>query len=344
MARPGITFDDVRDTALALLARGVNPSIQRVREQLGTGSNSTIAEHLKRWQHELEQTPRVALPATVPEAVMGAVERFWQVASEQADSAYYAREQAMKQQLAAAEQSCEQARNAARLAQDEAAVLVIGLQEAERHAAGLQQQLMAEQQLRQHAEASIAAVEKRAVESQQTAQRVCAEAREHGEKLERALKQAQQDTAQRMAQAQQQLDYERTRGEANESRLMAITDQLRTEYRRQVQRHEKEQLACRLTESRLQENLRALTEQEAKARERNTALERQLAQLRIELAAAHQELRDATSQRVLKSRLVEALRTRLKVAARETEDLRNRLEKQQAQSSPNAQQVSKGDH
>ena len=192
---------------------------------------------------------------------------------------------------------------------------------------------MAEQQLRQHAEASIAAAEKRAAESQQTAQRVCAEAGEHGEKLERALERVQQDAARRMAQAHKELDYERARGEANESRLMAIIDQLRTEHRRQLQNHEKEQSASKLTESRLQENLRTLTEQEAGARARNTALQHQLAQVQIELTKADRELRDAASRRVIKSRMVEALRTRLKVAARENGKLRARLERLQAESS-----------
>ena len=41
MARSGIRYEDVQAAAETLLGRGLNPTIQRVREQLGTGSNTT---------------------------------------------------------------------------------------------------------------------------------------------------------------------------------------------------------------------------------------------------------------------------------------------------------------
>src|SRR5512144_10676 len=90
MARPGLSYEDVKKTAAVLLEQGMNPSIQRIRTILGTGSNSTIADHLKRWQQELETIPRAALPPAVPEAVMAALEAFWQVAIEQAGQLYEA--------------------------------------------------------------------------------------------------------------------------------------------------------------------------------------------------------------------------------------------------------------
>lgn len=43
MARSGIRYEDVKDTAETLLGRGLNPTIQRVRELLGTGSNTTTS-------------------------------------------------------------------------------------------------------------------------------------------------------------------------------------------------------------------------------------------------------------------------------------------------------------
>jgi hypothetical protein len=63
MARTGISFEDVRDAAESLLGRGLNPTIQRVRELLGTGSNTTISEHLKSWQQQLAKTPKIVLPS-----------------------------------------------------------------------------------------------------------------------------------------------------------------------------------------------------------------------------------------------------------------------------------------
>ena len=61
MARTGISFEDVRNAAESLLGRGLNPTIQRVRELLGTGSNTTISEHLKIWQLQLAETPKICL-------------------------------------------------------------------------------------------------------------------------------------------------------------------------------------------------------------------------------------------------------------------------------------------
>ena len=40
-------------TTVKLLSQGVAPSVQKIKEELGTtGSNTTIAEHLKFWRNE----------------------------------------------------------------------------------------------------------------------------------------------------------------------------------------------------------------------------------------------------------------------------------------------------
>lgn len=63
MARIGVTFLDVSKAAEALRAHGQEPTVDRVREHLGTGSKSTIAPLLKRWR---EQQGRLAIPAAYP--------------------------------------------------------------------------------------------------------------------------------------------------------------------------------------------------------------------------------------------------------------------------------------
>jgi DNA repair exonuclease SbcCD ATPase subunit len=50
MARGGITYLDVAKTAENLKNKGIIPTIDRVREVLGTGSKTTLAHHLKRWK------------------------------------------------------------------------------------------------------------------------------------------------------------------------------------------------------------------------------------------------------------------------------------------------------
>ena len=52
MARAGVTFLDVEKAVLQLQGRGKNPSVDAIRELLGTGSKSTIAQHLRDWKAE----------------------------------------------------------------------------------------------------------------------------------------------------------------------------------------------------------------------------------------------------------------------------------------------------
>ncbi|WP_018416683.1 DNA-binding protein [Teredinibacter turnerae] len=52
MARLGVTFDDISHAATAIVEAGEEPTVDRVRERLGTGSKSTIAPLLKRWRSE----------------------------------------------------------------------------------------------------------------------------------------------------------------------------------------------------------------------------------------------------------------------------------------------------
>ena len=52
MARAGVTYHDVAKAAEAIKAQGQEPTVDRVREHLGTGSKSTIAPLLKRWRSD----------------------------------------------------------------------------------------------------------------------------------------------------------------------------------------------------------------------------------------------------------------------------------------------------
>jgi chromosome segregation ATPase len=109
MARTGITFDDVARSANELLSRGENPTIQRIREQLGSGSNTTIANHLRRWQQARREASVPALPPTVPEGLMPALETFWQSATREAHALFEWEREAFRSEL-----------ETARLAQEDA--------------------------------------------------------------------------------------------------------------------------------------------------------------------------------------------------------------------------------
>jgi chromosome segregation ATPase len=50
MARGGVTFTEVDEATRYLQGLGYNPTMDTIREKLGTGSRTTLAEHLKRWK------------------------------------------------------------------------------------------------------------------------------------------------------------------------------------------------------------------------------------------------------------------------------------------------------
>src|SRR5580658_1459129 len=86
MARVGVDYETVKQTAVKLLSRGLAPSVQKIREVLGTGSNTTIAEHLKIWRDEFAKKTIHHLPANIPKELISAFEVLWQTAMEQAQN------------------------------------------------------------------------------------------------------------------------------------------------------------------------------------------------------------------------------------------------------------------
>ena len=50
MARGGVTYSDISKAAEAIRNNNQTPTVERVRNHLGTGSNGTIAPLLKRWK------------------------------------------------------------------------------------------------------------------------------------------------------------------------------------------------------------------------------------------------------------------------------------------------------
>ena len=71
MARTGITYEQVATVADALVGQGEKPSIQRIREQLGTGSPNTIHRHLKAWR--ATQAPAERRAARLPDELTAAL-------------------------------------------------------------------------------------------------------------------------------------------------------------------------------------------------------------------------------------------------------------------------------
>lgn len=84
MGRTGVTYNDVANAAAEIQAKGENPTVDRVRERLGTGSKGTISPMLKQWKHE--QAPFLKeQPNTLPPDLLNMTNSLWTGMKEKAD-------------------------------------------------------------------------------------------------------------------------------------------------------------------------------------------------------------------------------------------------------------------
>ncbi len=94
----GVQRQDVWDAADAVLLQGDKPTIERVRQHLGSGSPNTVGPHLEQWFKHLGRRikdPGVfAAPHGVPDPVMQAAQHFWETALAQTRSDFDERLQA----------------------------------------------------------------------------------------------------------------------------------------------------------------------------------------------------------------------------------------------------------
>ncbi|MBK8971908.1 MAG: DNA-binding protein [Hahellaceae bacterium] len=88
MARAGVTYHDVAKAAEAIKIQRQEPTVDRVREHLGTGSKSTIAPLLKRWRSDNGEAADIGgLPNDLLEVVKSLHERVQQMADHRIEQA-----------------------------------------------------------------------------------------------------------------------------------------------------------------------------------------------------------------------------------------------------------------
>ncbi|WP_444931052.1 DNA-binding protein [Microbulbifer sp. SSSA002] len=109
MARTGVTYLDIFEAAKAIKARGEEPTVDKVRAHLGTGSKSTIAPLLKRWKNEASNSTDISgLPKDLVEALKGLHQRIQGDADqrvEQVQQEFEAREEELNKSLSAAQET-----------------------------------------------------------------------------------------------------------------------------------------------------------------------------------------------------------------------------------------------
>jgi chromosome segregation ATPase len=79
MTKSGLTYERVENVIETIIKRGENPTISRVRQELGnTGSNSTISRYLNEWRsYQANYRMQDIAPAAIPDPVNKAVNLVW---------------------------------------------------------------------------------------------------------------------------------------------------------------------------------------------------------------------------------------------------------------------------
>lgn len=123
MARSGVRYEDVQRAIDALLAKGEAPSVHKVREVLGTGSFTTISEHLREWRTQREENRDQPPPRGMPPALQELAEGLWEKAQAAANEALaHYRQEADGRVETAREEALEASRRAEDAEQRESAL------------------------------------------------------------------------------------------------------------------------------------------------------------------------------------------------------------------------------
>lgn len=77
MARPGVTYMEVAEAAEDILGQGKTPTIEQIRQKLGTGSSTTIANHLRDWKQRLAGLDVATIKDKLPQDLMTIVKGLW---------------------------------------------------------------------------------------------------------------------------------------------------------------------------------------------------------------------------------------------------------------------------
>ena len=86
MSRPGISYFDVAKAAQKIVGNGKAPTIELIRGLLGTGSNGTIATHLRAWRTQQDPTQQLALQADLPEELVLLMKGLWDRVTREANA------------------------------------------------------------------------------------------------------------------------------------------------------------------------------------------------------------------------------------------------------------------
>jgi chromosome segregation ATPase len=78
MARTGVSYNEVAEAATQLMGQGRNPTVEQVRILLGTGSSTTIGNHLRHWKTHQDTVHLVSAKESIPSELVAVMKGLWE--------------------------------------------------------------------------------------------------------------------------------------------------------------------------------------------------------------------------------------------------------------------------
>ena len=313
MAR-GISEIDVWNACDALLLEGARPTIERVRQKIGSGSPNTVSQFLDTWFRHLggriKDPGAFSAPPDVADPILQAAKHFWEVALAETRRDF---DQRLSESMAAAVANVEAEKERAAVA--EAAAF-----EASAKTARLQTDLAERESLRErealarsaaearlgdallqveHLQAQVTRAEEAANEARMNAKRTADQALERAASAERRA--ALEIDSERVARAKAD-----KRADALERKLEAAQDAARGEH----VKHTEEAVGLKAQVDRQTDAVRNAEEREAVLTNRVEQLVATAETLRVSLAAAERDAHAVNQQAVLAERVISAIQSR----------------------------------
>jgi chromosome segregation ATPase len=107
MARFGVSYEDIVSAANELIGQDKSVTIENVRGILGTGSISTINNHLRKWKQTQSSTPKVSAKENLPEELVSLIKGLWERVNIQAEEKFVPQEENYLNKIATLNQELE---------------------------------------------------------------------------------------------------------------------------------------------------------------------------------------------------------------------------------------------
>lgn len=156
MPRTGVSYDEVAESIQSLEKAGLKPSIRLIREKLGRGSLSTIAEQKRAYDQDASQGPGDALPDPVTRGLIKGAEAFWQELVEAAEHEISVAKAAAEAEIGAASAAQRALENDLATIREENGTLVVAVKARDERIADLETQAKEIDGQRQTAEKELA--------------------------------------------------------------------------------------------------------------------------------------------------------------------------------------------